>query len=473
MAPPSLLRATTVPTGEVGRWPRDIARTTAVLLTLAMVSLCLYVYYAQFATFQRLGLTFAGSTEINASTLELAQMALYWMAAYMGCALGLVMLTGKRLRPVTGLEKRVVTRQVAFAVGAALYTWARFAFNEQYTYATLDLLVSGEAHAPFQYRVAVPAIARVLYELAPVLSLDAWFVVLEWASACALAHTFVYLAREARPGSDLLRGLAILALVGTVNAMPIWINTYYYPADTLAVAVFCGGLVAVRQKRLGVLLLIMAIGTLNRETTCFLGIAYVAVHARRWDVTPWLHAAAMAAVWFGVKVTLKAFFPEIPSEQMYNDATLIREGGTLFVNMTERNLRFLGTVVWAPYLLSAFGGLAIPAVLLRNRIRSSWVRRLGWTALPFVGGMSVVGLLIEIRIFAELAPLVALAWIDIRYSIGESCARGYAGDGVSEDTGEVDLSYRSDPLRGESSEEPNRRQLALERTVETTRTAVT
>ena len=77
-------------------------------------------------------------------------------------------------------------------------------------------------------------------------------------------------------------------------------------------------------------------------------------------------------------------------------------------------------------LLVTMGGAGAVVLLLRRRVRDARLRRLFGVVPLFLAGMVVVGELLEVRIYGELIPLVAVALLLIGRSVVRGAARRVA-----------------------------------------------
>lgn len=154
-------------------------------------------------------------------------------------------------------------------------------------------------------------------------------------------------------------------------------------------------LFAVRKKWL-LFYPVFILGTLNRETTCFLGVIYlVTAFGREKPGKIVLHVLVLAAIWLTIKGCLSRIFAQNP--------------GSLFLFLLVDNFQYLSRPGNVLSVLSSFGFLWILVLLCFRRIFDRFIRRSQVVALPFFVGMLLVGALVEIRVFGELIPLVLAA----------------------------------------------------------------
>jgi hypothetical protein len=173
------------------------------------------------------------------------------------------------------------------------------------------------------------------------------------------------------------------------------------PYDLPSQAFFAAGLLCIYSRRFWFLLLIIAIGTFNRETTLFLIIIYVidlfaAGDSLSISQLPWLRIALLSSIWIAIKLYLGHLYTA-------NDATdsFLRLGVNAHLLIPDNY----------PQILTACGFLLPVVWIFRRGIPD---RRLAaWIyILPiWVGVMIFYGVLNESRIFGELCSLVAVAGV--------------------------------------------------------------
>ncbi|MCC7011203.1 MAG: hypothetical protein IT454_01465 [Planctomycetes bacterium] len=292
-------------------------------------------------------------------------------------------------------------RWVLAVACAAVLSWARIEFNSIYLPGALENVAGIDprgAAEPFAYRVLVPKLVRFLHEnvftAATPLSLfrvlDTAFIVLAFAALRRLARES-FGPRWAVDACSF--GLFALLPCHFVlsREYPFW-----YAWDMAAVALFTYGLWLLKHREWVVFYALFAVGSFNRETTCFLSFAYL--------FTSWreesrgrlaAHLAAQAALWFAVKWWLQALYRRQP-------------GGVFQPAWVENGEALLDPAMWRWFAL-AFGGTWMALPFVYRRIEERWIRALVWVVVPFAAGMFVVGVWTELRIWGELVPVVLLA----------------------------------------------------------------
>lgn len=287
-----------------------------------------------------------------------------------------------------------------YVVLALFYTEFTLKSNHPFGRASPSSLALFEAWMPYQARVLVPAIARVVYEVSGATFFTIYFGIL-WASILGLLLAFrSYLARFVPAPGHASWSTALLIIVplawnySTISPWPV-----FYPSDIPAILLFQIGLTTLLRNRLFNYYAFFAIACFNRETACFLSFVFlftrIGVIPTRKLLT---HVAAQAALWLAIKITLQIVFSD-------------HEGSVVDV-MAQRNLSILKLLVnlcWTQShtaILTVFGGIYL-LIPLAWRDQPRFLKRSLWVVLPFVGGMSIVGNLDELRIYGELIPILS------------------------------------------------------------------
>jgi uncharacterized membrane protein YidH (DUF202 family) len=187
-------------------------------------------------------------------------------------------------------------------------------------------------------------------------------------------------------------------------------QNFSYPYDFLSLAFFTAGLYYIYIRKFIPLVLIMILGTLNRETTLFLiGIYLLDCATLSWANTdesfrerfdlnrvPWLRIAILCILWAGIKVTLGHIYAHNDRSEDY-----LR---------LHDNLRDFKPKNW-PGMLNITGYLLPVVFILRRYIQPVRFANYIYIVFPWFAIMLCTGLLIETRIYGELSPLVAVAFV--------------------------------------------------------------
>ncbi len=185
---------------------------------------------------------------------------------------------------------------------------------------------------------------------------------------------------------------------------------FSYPYDMPAVAFFAAGLYFIYQRRFLPLLLVVLIGTFNRETTLFLigiyGIdaasnpaadAFTPLRLRfRLSTVPWPRVFLLLGIWVAIKAALAHQFHANSRVEDYN---------RIVENFYRLKWRLL------PALLNICGYLLPLVILFRRKLAPARFANYLYI-LPFwFAIMFYTGVIVETRIYGELCSYVAIATI--------------------------------------------------------------
>lgn len=258
---------------------------------------------------------------------------------------------------------------------------------------------AGTAATPFRYRVLViwiiNGLLRVLPRSAGVSSPWEVMVPIETATMLAL---LVVLWCWLGAWSEQIYPKSI-GMVLSVNALIITYLgstklSHFYWYDIPSVLFFTAGLLAIKRNRLTLFYPLFVLATLNKETSCFLSVAFLALRWQRGRRAAASHVAAQAVLWFGIKAILS-----------YGAG---QGAASTFWWALPRNVQALGSLKEYDVLLllSTLGFLPVVTLALWRFVEDRDARRLALVALPFVGGMFLVGWVEEVRIYGELLPVL-------------------------------------------------------------------
>ncbi|MBY0430835.1 MAG: hypothetical protein K2Q10_06540, partial [Rhodospirillales bacterium] len=189
------------------------------------------------------------------------------------------------------------------------FAWTRHHLSVQYAPGTLEALIAGTAATPFQYRALVPWLAAGLARLTE------WgpgplFFLLDAVSCLGLLAALFALTRPLLGDGTARGGLALLAWLALPSLFLLNPeDNFRYPYDLPSIIVFALGLMLLRAGRLWAFLILLVLGTLNRETTLFLIPAFLATHRDRLPRGRLiLHAGLQLAAWAAVKAGLALLY---------------------------------------------------------------------------------------------------------------------------------------------------------------------
>ena len=197
---------------------------------------------------------------------------------------------------------------------------------------------------------------------------------------------------------------------------------YCWMYDLLGIAFFSLGLLLILKRQWTAYLIMFTVATFNRETTCFLTLFYLALEIRKEN---WRKVVGFCAVqgviWLAIKLFLCSYYS---GRTNIDDITEGTEKLGIFHLVFFTNIKVLcglatgvmpGSTARAWLQMAAiFGGLWIPVIMFWSKIRENEaICRLMYVIPVYVLGMLMVGAIDELRIFAEIAPVVGLAYCAI------------------------------------------------------------
>ena len=305
---------------------------------------------------------------------------------------------------------------------AAGYQFIHYYVSYPFFYLHLPEYFSGRERLPFQLRI-LPILflrplghSRLLARIAagragPLHNPDRIaFLLLSLISLAIACLYLVKLYKAVSPG----RQLHFLVLP-TFIFIAIWTYILHveqdmsYPYDLPALAFFTAGLFYIYKRRFLPLVLIVLIGTFNRETTLFLiGIYMIdaaSLEAAEWtarwrdrfDVSriKWSRVAVLMGIWLAIKIPLAFHF-------RYNDHS------EDILRLHENLVRLITPWQW-PAALNV-GGYLLPFLLLfRARLRPTRFANYLYILVPWVAIIFCTGIILETRVYGELCGYFAVA----------------------------------------------------------------
>ena len=306
-----------------------------------------------------------------------------------------------------------------------LYALATLQFTRFYSKTTTFYLrmadyLNGKERLPFQERILPVAVLRPLFHSAWVTQHLAHengaftpqkgpFYLLSLISL-VIAGVYTQRLYNLLTDSGSLRILVYPIFLFTV----MWTFTIHieadfsYPYDLPSLAFFTAGLYYIYARRFVPLLVILLIGTFNRETTLFLIGIYLLDAAStdsergslayRFDLrqVPWLQVALLSAIWAAVKISLVYVF-------RHNDHS--EQFLRIHYNLDRMKLRLF------PALLNICGYSLPLVVIFFGRLRPVRFANYLFILIPWVVVMFCTGVLVETRIYGELCSFSAVALI--------------------------------------------------------------
>ncbi len=269
---------------------------------------------------------------------------------------------------------------------------------------TLETMCAGEAPTPFQYRVLVPAVVafadKHLLPLPGIGSARGLAFFIEMGSVFLFLLAFRYYLGLFLPkvASGLLGFVALMVLPFNYVLTPLW--DFYLCYDTPSVMFFTLGLILLYKRIWWAYYLLFPLATLNRETTCFLTVVYLATALGRdklWKIG--LHCGAQLALWLAVKIPLYYLYAGNPGGEV---GKYYLVSNIVAVVSEPRRL---------PVLLSSLALTWVPVIVFFPLVRDRFVRRVLLVAPVFLFGMVLKANVPEIRIYGEMLPVVLPAFI--------------------------------------------------------------
>ncbi len=322
---------------------------------------------------------------------------------------------------------RVFPLLLALAIAAAIAVW-RMSTSEVYAGAALPLLVAGEAHIPYQYRVLVPLLVRgaegvglgaPLAQLLAPLGLDrvavalgaapelaSIFLAVEIVSLWALLVSFWALACRILRSSS-AKVTALLVLVAALLVLPRLSqeSRLWYPSDIPAIFVVVLAYLTLFSKRLAAFCLVFVLGTLNRETTIFLLPLVVllptAVTGAR---QPWMVISVLGAFWVALKAALFVAYRG-------------NHGYPVHPNIVV-NIEILSSWQVAVAAAAALMAIVFLGVHVVRKTHDERLKAALQAAALFFMVILFAGKIDEFRVYLELVPLAALVVAGVSDSAG-------------------------------------------------------
>lgn len=271
---------------------------------------------------------------------------------------------------------------------ASALTWARIANLQELPSWHLQM-ISGSAPAPNQYRPLTPWLAEMVRYLMPGESIyAAYFAVRAAATGLGLFCFDRYLKVWFTPAAAAAGALFLAAII------PFTYWRVVQESDPINLLVFVLAFWALARRRDLLLLPLVLVGTLNRETVAMIPALYLII---RWGRERPLRLAwttvALGAAWvLAYGGMLMIYGPR---------------GYYCDVVMLWRNL---STVLPTVYVFLLFGALWVLAFMGQRR-GPEMLRRSLWLVPPYVALHYAVAIAQEVRVYLPLAPIVIpLSW---------------------------------------------------------------
>ena len=322
-------------------------------------------------------------------------------------------------------RSRLTLRQRITFLAALILVASHFSLAyiaEAAPFLSLRAFAAGLAPQPFQERALTawvlrganrfdsPQIEAMLHRLLPAMG-DAFnettlvLLIITWVSMAAS----IVITRETLlklTGDALFSSLAAF-LVPYMAYFTYILNFgphFLLPYDLPSLFFFCAGLYLLVMRRPLLLVPLIAVATLNRETSLFLiGFYLVFEVSRRGDrqrrPAVLAYAAGMLAVWISMRLFVLHLYGHNPVAAATRLADL----------KLWQNLGFLVKPQHWPAFASVFGFTLPIVVVYRRHIEPGFLRQGLIVVALWFALMLFVGVLIEVRIFGELISYMSIA----------------------------------------------------------------
>ena len=235
-------------------------------------------------------------------------------------------------------------------------------------------IVAHSASAPYQYRVLQPTLVELLLKASGAEAKTGRYRFVFTGGYAGIRFLAIFTTLCAVFFSLRLtwsEGTAALGATALAAFLPFTYRYYFYqPTSVLEMAFFAVGLLAVRTRTPSALLPLVAVGTLNRETMCFIPFVYFLYWRPKLRRTDWLWLGASAAAWIVIFVGPRLLWPAT------HNLTNISRSLSSNLQFSRQNLDLL--VILAPSILLLFRVRQLPAPYLRLAFCS-----LPWLLLHF------------------------------------------------------------------------------------------
>ena len=296
-----------------------------------------------------------------------------------------------------GQRSKHVFLSLAIVVMLVAHSQWRLTMNREYAPDTWEQLISLDAPRPFGLRVLVPLLARpfVAWHIA---SPEQMFGLLEFAFSAALFVALWQLFTTWLPRAQALVASYVFFLILTIPFLLQHRWPLYYPYDTASMFFMAAGMYAVVQQRWRWALLIVLVGTTNRETTFLIPLFAASYYISTRHRTLALRWTALMFLSYGVvRLGLYTWLRDLPGPALH----LTLDGTWRLTS----NLQWLRSPTHWPLLLSYLGSLPLWWVVFFDAIPSS-LRNTRYVSVFFFIVLMCVGNVYEPRIYGELLVLL-------------------------------------------------------------------
>jgi hypothetical protein len=271
---------------------------------------------------------------------------------------------------------------------AGAFVWTRIADLAAFPRWHAEM-VGGQALAPSQYRPLTPWIAEVLRYVLPTAYVPLPYFIVR---AVVTSLTLIYFDRYMRTWFS--RGASAAAALCVAAILPFTYFRVIQESDPLNLLVFILAFWAIAARRDLLLIPLVLVGTLNRETTAMIPVVYALA---RWRQIPMrqliIRTLLLIACWAAVYGSLRLAYG---MREYYTNVFML--GRNLENWLPTAHVVLLFGAIW----VLAFFGLRRGPVMLRRTL---------WLLPPFLALHYMVAIVMEVRLFLPFAPVVIpLTW---------------------------------------------------------------
>lgn len=279
------------------------------------------------------------------------------------------------------------------------YVLASLGFNIYYlahtaimTEANQVLLTNFAARKPFQFRVLLPIIVRLFHGVFP-LPVDQYYILLSLVFTAALFFSYRAYLRIFVP-DNAARWLAFTLLIPLVA---VFSDRWYYPYDIPSAFFITVGLTLLAQRRWTAYYVLLAIATVNRETSVCLIWAFLFTQWGQLSKSRYAaHLVGQTLLWGAICAVIRWIFRNNPGEGMEWHVASNIDG-------VQYLLRHPDLVIYAT--VTTLLALVSVACWTRNT-QPPFLRRALLVCLPFMAAMTIAGYWFETRIYSEIISIL-------------------------------------------------------------------
>jgi hypothetical protein len=249
-------------------------------------------------------------------------------------------------------------------------------------------IITHSAPAPYQYRILQPVIVDTVLNTFRSETGTHKYKLLFLGSYAFIRFLSIFITLVAVFFSLRLiwtKGIAVLSATALAAFLPFTYRYYYYqPTSVLEMAFFGLGLLAIIMRTPSALLLLVVVGTLNRETMCFVPCAYFLYWLPKLRRTEWIWLVISVFTWILFFCGLRILWP------VTHNLLDISKSVSLNLELSRKNLDLL--VMLSPLTIILLSVRQIPSPYLRLALCS-----VPWIVLHFF-----TSLWYEIRYFMPM-----------------------------------------------------------------------